>query len=98
MGSNNKKYYWKNKNELSTKHKVYYQKNRNELLTKTKAYYQENHKKIKLYKKVYEDEHRDKRRNRYIKRKYGITTEEWNQILENQNFSCAVCKCTETSH
>jgi len=30
-------------------------------------------------------------RNNYLKRTYGITLEEYQIILENQNFSCAIC-------
>jgi Recombination endonuclease VII len=36
-------------------------------------------------------------RNSRYKRIYGITLDEYNQMLEEQNFVCKICHCPETS-
>ena len=36
-------------------------------------------------------------RNKQLKFKYGLSIEEYNVLLENQNHSCAICKCNVTS-
>lgn len=35
-------------------------------------------------------------RNRSLKFKYGITSDDYNQMLSNQDGCCAICKSTET--
>ena len=37
-------------------------------------------------------------RNRSIKTKYGIDIEQYNQILKDQNYQCAICGCTTQKH
>ena len=37
-------------------------------------------------------------RNRSIKAKYGIDIEQYNQILQAQNYQCAICGCTVQNH
>lgn len=34
----------------------------------------------------------DKQRDQYLRRKYGITLKQYNQMLKAQNNSCAICK------
>ena len=34
-------------------------------------------------------------RSRYLKRNYGITLEDYERMIERQNYSCAICKTTE---
>jgi hypothetical protein len=47
-----------------------------------------------LYGRKYQPSYEQKR-NSYIKRKYGITNEEYNFLLKAQNGVCAICKCPE---
>jgi hypothetical protein len=53
-----------------------------------------------VYKRYYNREqyhkfylkYKDKDRNRRLFKTYGLTTEDWNKLLESQNYSCAICK------
>lgn len=41
-------------------------------------------------------DYKDKERNKHLKRQYGITLEQYNQMLEEQNGVCAMCFEPET--
>lgn len=64
------------KNERSKKYEV---KHREQGMIRNKKYRKENPEKIKLY------DHRS------TIRKYGLTEEKYNEILESQNGVCAIC-------
>lgn len=34
----------------------------------------------------------DQKRDKYLKRKYGISLKQYNKMLKNQDESCAICK------
>lgn len=51
-----------------------------------------NHKKIRAKGKEGWDKHRKTYRSSYYKRIYGITLEEFETKLENQDFKCAICR------
>ena len=36
-------------------------------------------------------------RNHHLKRKYGINSEQWEELFESQNCACAICSSRETS-
>lgn len=57
--------------------KIKYQKSREERITAAQRYRQN---------------HPERTRETHLKSKYGITTEIYQQLLEEQNFSCAICK------
>lgn len=76
-----------------------------------KCYYQENKEQIKQKVKKYREQHKDelnkkhkeyikKNKDKYINRKliflYGITLNDYNSMLENQNGVCAICSKKET--
>jgi hypothetical protein len=37
-------------------------------------------------------------RNYHLKKKYGMTAEQWDATFESQGCACAICKSRETSH
>lgn len=43
------------------------------------------------------DKYKNTMRNSRYKRIFGITLEDYNLMLENQNYVCSICKCPETS-
>jgi len=79
-----KKYQEKNKKYYKKYHKEYYRewykKNKNRISILFKKKYKEN---IKNYK------------DKILQRTFGISLEEYNQMLEEQNGVCAICKCEE---
>lgn len=60
--------------------KKYYQKNKERLCKASMQWVKDNPKK---YKRI--------RKNYLLKKTFGITLEEYNQMLEKQNYSCAIC-------
>lgn len=60
--------------------KKYYKNNRKKVLDRNRKRYSEND---SLRKKIYEHS---------LTSKYGLTTKEYNEILEKQNQCCAICE------
>ena len=58
----------------------YYLKNKEKVLVRTRDYYHENKDRSKKW-----------RRDRHLRRKFGITEEEFQKILERQGGGCAIC-------
>lgn len=47
------------------------------------------------HKKWYNEKYLNVARNNDYKRRYGITIDQYNQLLKKQNSVCAICKCNE---
>ncbi len=45
--------------------------------------------------KIYYSEYPEKRSNKWLKTRYGIDIEQYKKVLENQNYLCAICGCSE---
>lgn len=57
-----------------------------------KSYKRDKPKRREYLKKLYESpEGRKKHQNRYLKYTYGITLDQYNELLKLQNFGCAIC-------
>ena len=61
----------------------------------TKRWRLNNKKKVKKYKDKYYKKNVIKIRNDQYKRLYGITTEQYDDILKQQDYGCAICGKTE---
>lgn len=48
-------------------------------------------KKIKKYRKDNQEKYKRLKRNQELKKKYGLTIEDAEIILKNQNYKCAIC-------
>lgn len=52
----------------------------------------------KHIKKQWQLKNRHKDRNSHYKRNYGITLDDYNELLKSQHNKCAICKSTETKN
>lgn len=78
-----KEYYLKNKDALAEKQKRYREKNKDKLREKSREYYRKN--KIEVRAKQKEA------RRKHTLKKYDLSEEQYNVLLENQNYLCAIC-------
>ncbi|KKM02643.1 hypothetical protein LCGC14_1782310 [marine sediment metagenome] len=78
----------------------YYQKNKEERKDYSRKWRKEYNKKYpekqKQSSKNYRKNNKEKIRDHLLKRRFGITLEEYNQILENQNYCCKICERHES--
>jgi hypothetical protein len=56
-----------------------------------KEYYQNNKESKLLYAREYYKRSKDKRKNKYLTRNYGLTLEEFQTLHDNQHGLCAIC-------
>ena len=95
MGKMSKEYHrkWRAKNYAKTRasEDSYYQRNKDnpEFIRKKRAYAKAWRKKNKEHKAAYAREHA-------LKSKYGMTLEDYDQLLEEQGGGCAVCGATKS--
>lgn len=78
--------------QLESCHKRYKEK-REQILDKCKDYYQSHKKEIKMYP----SSNPEYKKDRYLQRTYGITLNDYNELLEAQNGVCAICGNPETT-
>tara|TARA_Y100001937_G_C6999838_1_gene275927 strand:+ start:109 stop:648 length:540 start_codon:yes stop_codon:yes gene_type:complete len=81
-----------------TRVKKHYQENKEEIKKKTKEWYYSNIDKVKETGRKYRNKSCNKERayNNNLIRLYGIDINRYNQILESQNYGCAICGSKET--
>ena len=91
-----KKYYEENKEEISEYQKKYYEDNKEDILKNNKKYYEENKEKISEYKKKWFENNpekifnnRNKRRSKEENQGRGITEEQWKEMMDFFNWTCA---------
>jgi len=72
----------------------YYWNNHEKVLTSQRRRWEEQKEKRRAECRIWASLNKDYRRNYNLKSKYGITLEEWNQLLESQNHQCAICETT----
>ena len=96
-----KEYYQKNKKRLADYKKAWREKNKERILEKKRKYYDENKEEIKekarQYRKIntekikeYRVTNKGRRRERWLTR-YGLTQEKYQEMLDEQNYGCAIC-------
>lgn len=100
-----RKYYLEHQEEIKEgmkeQHKTYYAEHREEVKIKVKEYYSKNKEKIKNKRRVNhpfkqkiirtEEEERSFRKNQSLKKNFGITLEEYNQMKFEQDCCCFIC-------
>ncbi len=73
-------YYQKNKDKIQTQQRRYYKANRDKIIKRTAKWQRDNHKRASLIWKKSE-----------LRRKYGITLEDWSRLYDMQKGLCAIC-------
>jgi hypothetical protein len=91
----NKKSKLKNKKSAAEYAKKYRSENEKEIKIYEKNYKLKNKDKITIQSKENYQENIEKRRWSRIKRIYGITEKEYNEMLNNQNNVCSICLQSE---
>ena len=90
-----RKYRQENKVKLVEYRRKYRQENRTKIEEQELEYRQMNKAKIAEYNREYRQKNREKlakmRRNNHLQCRYGITLEDYDQMLEVQQGRCAVC-------
>lgn len=61
-------------------------------------WYTKNAKKKADYSAQWYRDNADKVRNRLLKKKYGITSEQYEEMLKAQDFKCAICKAPQEQY
>lgn len=103
-------YYERHKDELKIKHKEWYEKNKQKIISKELNKYHSNRETIlnKRRKKYNNKKSQQKSKNNFYKnnpdkftdarlrRDYGITLEQYNQMLKEQGYVCKICGEPET--
>lgn len=102
----NKQYYEKNKEKLKNHNKEYYVDNKDIIIENSSSNYYKNKKHYRQKNKEYCEKNRDSVRKKRIewynknkskvrdskyKNKYGITIEEYNKLLLDQQDKCKIC-------
>jgi hypothetical protein len=99
------KYYYRNREKISKRTSERYFKNHEKNIEKNRINYLENREKILEYKRIWRRNHREefnrkireKRASKkecasdYLKRRYGISKEEYVKLFNSQNGVCAIC-------
>ena len=93
-----KKYRELNKESIKTSQHNWYEKNKERISILRKENYQLNKEEIQKKQHLYRNKPSSKKRSRNnnLMRMYGIDINRYNQILESQNYTCAICGSTET--
>lgn len=97
-----KQYYQDNKEHVSKKHKEYYDNNREKVNEMCRKHYRENREYYRIKNRIWcmenpekERLHVEKRRALRNKLENTLTNEEWERILDDFNYSCALSEYAE---
>ena len=82
------------KQKLKEYSRKYYLLNKDKIISRIKEVSKTDE--FKEKRKVFNKGRKEKNRETYYKRRYGITLVEYNQLLTMQNNTCAICKILET--
>jgi len=88
---NSKEYYIQNVEEAKAKAREYYKLNKERAKENMKAYREANKDSIKQRQKAWSDANKDILKSRRYVKAYGITLEQYNKMLAEQNGKCKIC-------
>jgi hypothetical protein len=90
-----KEYYEKNKKIISLKNKTWKEKNLDRVKKQRKERDMKNKEKLQSQRKAYRTKYAQQEKNYALKRKFGISLEEYNLMFEKQKGACAICNRPE---
>ena len=90
-----KKNYEGNKEQILRNTRAYYQKNKDRDRNKRKEYFQKHKEEIREYNLQWTKDNKERLRDWAFKRNYGITLDDYYQLLKRQNGVCAICEKPE---
>lgn len=71
----------------------YYENNRERVLDTCTRYYQNNKERRKETSRRWVEANQRRVKDAHLRRQFGITIEQYEQLLESQNGVCGICKC-----
>lgn len=71
--------------------KRWYEGNKEREIARVRTWQQENAAHLRAYRKVYRREKKGQERDAYLRRKFGITLDDYAAMLEAQDGGCAIC-------
>jgi len=71
--------------------KIFYQTNHKKVDKRNKKYFKEHREEGLKYRKDYYRSHKKEAKDLDLKKRFGISLDQYNKILESQNGVCAVC-------
>jgi hypothetical protein len=86
-----REHYLKNKEKYNKRSLEHYHNNKQDYLDRAAQWRKNNPDKVNQLNKNWRDKNPDKVKGIKLKQRYGISFEEFNIMLENQNYSCAIC-------
>ena len=84
-------YHSENKDKLREYNRLWRLMNKDKVKECSRQYRLENKEKIKEFNHKYRLENKDKLTNKQLKYSYGVTLEQYNEMLNKQSGSCAIC-------
>jgi hypothetical protein len=87
------------KEEIKVQRKAHYEANKTRITEKNKEYVEANKDKVKAYHQAYYQDNKEMflegSRKHRLKRAYGLTPEQFEQMKQAQEDKCALCPATE---
>lgn len=88
--------YYANHEENKEKLRKYYKKNKDVINAKNNVYYHAHKEEYAPKRKIYAALHKNEAKGYQLKRYYGISLQEYDDMFTSQNGQCAICKEKDT--
>ena len=93
-----KVWYKANKERHNAASKAWHEANKKSVLARHKVHYDANKEREKARSRLWRKQNKNHRRSQQLTKKYGITLEDYEWMLENQNHACKICGTIDPSH
>jgi|10_taG_2_1085330.scaffolds.fasta_scaffold08177_3 hypothetical protein len=86
-----KEYREKNKEQIAAQQKEYNEKNKEQIAAQQKEYYEKNKEQIAAQRKEYNEKNKEQKAAYWREKKYGLSSEDYKNMLDEQNDKCKIC-------